>query len=237
MYHCCWAALSPSCSNRHLYELSFFSFCDVGAKLLPEFSLVVVAGDKMSVRIQGSEQINTEIAAITDMTGAGEDLGEKLKGIVFAGLEDAEALMDILFEHKTWPGQDAPVTVSDHGRMRYRYVMVFSESPENTGAVAEMLTESGYKCVTGFEEYRIHIEKNKPVSAGLLFSGLSFLLCAVYLIQQLKKQRLESNRNRIDMLVDLGWKRTQIRRVWLIDIHVSVLIVNAIVVLNYLLLC
>ena len=181
----------------------------------------VSAGDRVSVSIAGSDQVTAEIAAVADTEDRGDQLSSVLSGKVFAGMEDVASVMSILFEHETWPGQDSVTGSSGLERMMYRYVMAFAEDPKKIEKVKETLESAGYRCITGFEGYAEQIDRNKPKAWGFLLSGSSFLLCAFYLIHQMRRQRLESNRDKINMLRDLGWKESQIRSLAFFD-HIVV---------------
>lgn len=181
----------------------------------------VQAGDRVMVSVSGSDTISAEIAAVAETGDTDIQLNSILKGKVFAGLEDAEAMMPILFEHQAWPGQDVEITSANRELMKYRYVMVFGSDPKKIMTIREDLEAAGYRCITGFDEYEEQIQENRPKVLGFLLSGASFLLCAVYLIRQMKRQRLESNRDKINMLRDMGWKESQIRTLSFID-HIVV---------------
>ncbi len=181
----------------------------------------VQAGDRVTVSISGSDTISAGIAVVAETGDTDTQLNDILKGKVFAGLEDAEAMMPILFEHQAWPGQDVEITSANRELMKYRYVMVFSSDPKKIMAVREDLEAAGYRCMTGFDEYEEQIQENRPKALGFLLSGASFLMCAFYLIHQMKRQRLESNRDKINMLWDMGWNESQIRTLSFID-HIVV---------------
>ena len=168
----------------------------------------VSAGDRVSVSIAGSDQVSAEIAAVADTEDRDDQLSSVLNGKVFAGMEDVGSIMSILFEHETWPGQDSVSGSLGLERMKY----------------------------TGFEGYAKQIDRNKPKAWGFLLSGSSFLLCAFYLIWQMRRQRLESNRDRIDMLRDLGWEKPGIKTLFLIDHRVLTVITIAISVIVMVLL-
>ncbi len=190
----------------------------------------VSAGDRVSVSIAGSDQVYAEIAAVADTEDRGDQLSSVLSGKVFAGMEDVASVMSILFEHETWPGQDSVSGTSGFERMKYRYVMAFAEDPKKIEKVKETLESVGYRCITGFEGYAEQIDRNKPKAWGFLLSGSSFLLCAFYLIWQMRRQRLESNRDRIEMLRDLGWNETRIGMLFLVDYKVLMIMVMIIAV-------
>ena len=182
----------------------------------------VSAGDRVSVSIAGSDQVTAEIAAVADKEDRGDQLSSVLGGKVFAGMEDVGSVMSILFEHETWPGQDSVSGTSGLERMKYRYVMAFAEDPKKIEKVKETLESVGYRCITGFEGYAEQIDRNKPKAWGFLLSGSSFLLCAFYLIWQMRRQRLESNRNRMDVFQDLGWSDRMISCIFLFDIYLII---------------
>ena len=196
----------------------------------------VSAGDRVSVSISGSDQVSAEIAAVADTEDRDDQLSSVLSGKVFAGMEDVASVMSILFEHETWPGQDSVSGTSGLERIKYRYVMAFAEDPKKIEKVKETLESAGYRCITGFEGYAEQIDRNKPKAWGFLLSGSSFLLCAFYLIWQMRRQRLESNRDRIEMLRDLGWKRPGRKTLFLIDHRVLTVITIAISVIVMVLL-
>ena len=181
----------------------------------------VQAGDRVTVSISGSNVISAEIAAVIITEDSDTQLNSILKGKVFAGLEDAEAIMSILFEHQVWPGQDVEITAANRELMKYRYEMALASDPKKIVEVMKSLEAARYRCMTGFDEYEEQIWKNRPKTLGFLLSGASFLMCAVYLIHQIRRQRLESNRDKINMLRDLGWKESQIRSLAFFD-HIVV---------------
>lgn len=88
--------------------------------------------------------------------------------------------------------------------------VAFAEDPKKTQEASDALEESGFRCVTGLGNLQEKTEKNRPLALGFLLSGSSFMLCALYLIQSVKKQRLEMNRQKTDMLRDLGWRKAEI---------------------------
>ena len=177
----------------------------------------VTVGDRLSVRIQESDQMNAEVAAVTDITGAGTHIKDQLKGKVITGLEDAESLMQLLFEHQSWPGQDTAISSADHGRMKYRYVIAFAKDPKKMAETVNTLEGIGYRCISEIEDISEKTEKNRPLSLGFLLSGSAFMLCAVYLILQMKNQRLERCQVKIGILEDFGWKEAEIKRLLLFD--------------------
>ena len=179
----------------------------------------VSAGDRVSVSIAGSDQVSAEIAAVADTEDRDDQLSSVLSGKVFAGMEDVASVMSILFEHETWPGQDSVSGTSGLERMKYRYVMAFAEDPKKIEKVKETLESAGYRCITGFEGYAEQIDRNEPKAWGFLLSGSSFLLCAFYLIWQMRRQRLESNEDKINMLRDMGWRESRIKRLFFIDLN------------------
>lgn len=184
----------------------------------------VTAGDRVNISIQGSEQVAVEIAAVTDIADAGTQISDVFKDKVITGLEDAEALMRILFEHKVWPGQDTAISDADHERMKYRYVIAFADDPKKTQKASDALEEAGFRCITGLGEIQEKTDKSRPISLGFLLSGTSFTLCALYMIRSVKRQRLEMNRQRTQMLRDLGWAKSETNRLLLMDINVTVMI-------------
>ena len=157
-----------------------------------------------------------EIVAVADTEDRGDQLSSVLSGKVFAGMEDVASVMSILFEHETWPGQDSVTGSSGLERMKYRYVMAFADDPKKIEKVKETLESAGYRCITGFEGYTEQIDRNKPKAWGFLLSGSSFHLCAFYLIWQMRRQRLESNEDKINMLRDMGWRESRIKRLFFI---------------------
>ena len=179
----------------------------------------VSAGDRVSVSISGSDQVSAEIAAVADTEDRGDQLSSVLSGKVFAGMEDVASVLSILFEHDTWPGQDSVSGTSGLERMKYRYVMAFAEDPKKIEKVKETLESAGYRCITGFEGHAEQIDRNKPKAWGFLLSGSSFLLCTFYLIWQMRRQRLESNEDKINMLRDMGWRESRIKRLFFIDLN------------------
>lgn len=179
----------------------------------------VSAGDRVSVSISGSDQVSAEIAAVADTEDRDDQLSSVLSGKVFAGMEDVASVLSILFEHDTWPGQDSVSGTSGLERMKYRYVMAFAEDPKKIEKVKETLESAGYRCITGFEGYAEQIDRNKPKAWGFLLSGSSFLLCTFYLIWQMRRQRLESNEDKINMLRDMGWRESRIKRLFFIDLN------------------
>ncbi len=183
----------------------------------------VTAGDRLSVRIQESDQMSAEVAAVTDIIGAGTHIKDQLKGKVITGLEDAESLMQLLFEHQSWPGQDTAISSGNHERMKYRYVIAFAEDPKNTVETVNTLEGIGYRCISGIKDISEITEKNKPFSLAFLLSGSAFMLCALYLILQMEKQRFENNQDIITALIDFGWRKAKIIRLLMIDINCKML--------------
>ena len=192
----------------------------IGVDTVKQLGDAVSADDRLLVRIMDSEQTGAEVAAVTDVTGVGTQIKDQLKGKVITGLEDAESLMQLLFEHQSWPGQDTAISSADHERMKYRYVIAFAVDPKKTAETANTLEGIGYRCISGIEDISEKTEKNRPLSLGFLLSGSSFMLCALYLIFQMEKQRLENNQDIITTLIDLGWRKVKIRKVLLTDIHI-----------------
>ncbi|MBR5979225.1 MAG: hypothetical protein IK029_00350, partial [Oscillospiraceae bacterium] len=164
------------------------------------------AGTAVTMRFLGSDGIPAEIAASADTGEQETETGKTFDGKVITGLEELESVMALLYEHQVWPGQQVEITSSGHERMIYRYLIVTAEDPKDTERIRTELEESGYTCVTGFDEAKEKIAAGRPWMWGTLMSGIAFLLCAAYMIRQTKKQRLIKHRNKVLMLKDLHWK-------------------------------
>ena len=171
----------------------------------------------VTVRFPGADGIPAEVAA---SAGIGEHETEIVKifdGKVITGFEEMESVMALLYEHQIWPGQLVEITSSEHERMVYRYLIVIAEDLKETEKVGTEMESSGYVCITRFDETKGKIAAGRPWMWGTLMSGVAFLLCAVYMIRQTKKQRLRENRDRVLMFRDLYWDKKRIKRLFLID--------------------
>ena len=175
------------------------------------------AGTAVTMRFLGSDGIPAEIAASADTGEQETETGKTFDGKVITGLEELESVMALLYEHQVWPGQQVEITSSGHERMIYRYLIVTAEDPKDTERIRTELEESGYTCVTGFDEAKEKIAAGRPWMWGTLMSGIAFLLCAAYMIRQTKKQRLIKHRNKVLMLKDLHWKDLKINTLFLMD--------------------
>jgi hypothetical protein len=175
------------------------------------------AGTAVTVKFPGSDGIPAEIAASADTGEQETETGKTFDGKVITGLGELESVMALLYEHQVWPGQQVEITSAGHERMVYRYLIVIAEDPKDTEKIREELEESGYLCVTVFDEAKEKIAAGRPWMWGTLMSGIAFLLCAAYMIRQTKKQRLIKHRNKVLMLKDLHWKDLKINTLFLMD--------------------
>lgn len=174
-------------------------------------------GTAVTVKFPGSDGIPAEIAASANTGEQETETGKIFDRKVITGLEELESVMVLLYEHQEWPGQQVEITSAGHERMVYRYLIVTVEDPKDTERIRTELEESGYTCVTGFDEAKEKIAAGRPWMWGTLMSGIAFLLCAAYMIKQTKKQRLIKHRNKVLMLKDLHWKDLRINTLFLMD--------------------
>jgi len=121
----------------------------------------VSAGDRIEISIAGSAGISSRIAATTDTEDTGAHLSDELRGKVFAGMEDVRLVMNLLFEHEAWPGQESSFGGADIGDMKYCCVMAFAEEPEDILEVTRRLENAGYTCITGFEEFAQAVDDSR----------------------------------------------------------------------------
>ena len=204
---------------------------------------VSAAGTAVTVMFPESDGIPAEIAASADTGEQETEAGKTFDGKVITGLEEMESVMALLYEHQVWPGQQVEITFTGHERMIYRYLIVTAEDPKDTEKIRTELEGLGYTCVTGFDEAEKKIAAGRPWMWGTLMSGVAFLLCAVYMIRQTKKQRLRENRDKVLMLRDLHWKNVMINTLFLIDhsilavvagiaAFITITLVNGIIIMN-----
>lgn len=177
---------------------------------------ISTAGTAVTVKFPGSDGIPAEIAASADTGEQETKAGKTFDGKVITGLEELESVMALLYEHQVWPGQQIEIT-SGHERMIYRYLIVTAEDPKDTEKIREELEESGYLCVTGFDEAKEKIAAGRPWMWGTLMAGIAFLFCAANMFRQTKKKRLTENRDKVLMLKDLHWKDLGIRSLFFVD--------------------
>ena len=200
-------------------------------------------GTVVTVRFPGAEGIPAEVAASAGIGEHETEIGKIFDGKVISGLEEMESVMALLYEHQVWPEQQVEITSTGHERMIYKYLIVTAKDSNDMEKIRTQLEHSGYLCATGFDEAEEKIAAARPWMWGTLMSGIAFLLCAVYMIRQTKKQRLRENRDKVLILRDLHWKNVRINTLFLIDHNIlavvagiaafiTITLVNGIIIMN-----